>query len=214
MRAQLRLIDLTDKAFGRLHVICREENRGRQTMWRCRCDCGNEVTVAAAHLRNGHTKSCGCLLSEFASNTFSTHRQTNTALYRMWYNMKTRCSYKKSDRYSSYGGRGIYVCDEWKASFEAFMQWALEHGYKNGLSIERKDVNKGYYPENCEFIPIKLQHYNKRTNHYLEYDGKRLTVSEWSDITKIPYQTLLRRINKLGWPAEKALTTPVREKRC
>lgn len=209
-RYNLRLIDLTGKKYGRLTVLDRAPNRNKCTMWRCECECGNTVVVSGSHLKNGHTKSCGCLLAEIVSNMFSTHRDTKSALYRMWHNMRVRCNYERSDRYSTYGARGIKVCDEWNSSYEIFRRWALEHGYKEGLSIERKNVNDGYAPDNCEFIPVDLQCYNKTNSHYLEYDGRRMTVSEWSKISGISYQTLRARVSRYGWTVEKALTTPVR----
>lgn len=207
----MKLIDLTGHRFGRLVVIDQAPNRGNRVMWNCICDCGNRAIVNGGKLRSGHTRSCGCLLKDTVSDLFSTHRETNTPLYRMWYNMKVRCNYPKSDHYRFYGARGITVCPEWEDSYEAFRDWAVESGYVDGLTIERKDNDKGYNPDNCRFIPMRNQFYNTRRNHFVEYNGETKTVSEWSEITGIPYQTLLARLIRYGWTTKDALTTPVRK---
>lgn len=207
----IQLIDLSGLRYGRLRVINQAQNRGKKVMWNCICDCGNQTVVSSTHLRQGHTQSCGCLVSENASILFSTHGETDTALYRMWYNMKTRCNYEKSDHYRFYGARGIKVCEDWERSYELFRDWAISSGYVEGLTIERKDNDKGYNPDNCRFIPMRTQYYNTRRNHLMEYNGEVKTVAEWSEYAGIPYNTMLARVTRYGWTAEKAITTPVRQ---
>ena len=109
-----------------------------------------------------------------------------------------------------YGGRGINLYKEWE-QFEPFMEWALNNGYKEGLTIERKNVNKDYCPENCCWIPMKEQAKNKRTSKQIEFNGQIHILSDWSKITNIPYKTLMKRIYELNWSVEKALTTPPRK---
>ena len=84
-----------------------------------------------------------------------------TRLCRVWQNMKQRTSNPNNDSYKNYGGRGITICDEWN-SFISFKEWALSHGYKEDLTIERIDNNKGYSPGNCCFMPIQLNNLNRR----------------------------------------------------
>lgn len=201
--------DLTGTRYGKLLVVSMADNKGRFTQWNCLCDCGNATVVATAHLTNGHTKSCGCLRSETASINFSTHRKSNTRLYRMWRNIKTRCENSKCNHYHLYGGRGIHICDEWRNDFSAFEEWALNHGYQDNLSIDRIDVNGSYTPDNCRFVTMKEQENNKRANHYIYYNGERKTLAELSDEFGIPYDTLLARINSRNWPVERALSAPI-----
>jgi hypothetical protein len=132
-----------------------------------------------------------------------------TRLYKTWGNMKSRCYRKKDISYPNYGGRGIVVCDEWRDSFEAFRDWALSHGYRDDLTLDRIDLNGNYEPENCRWQTYKQQANNRRSNKYLECDGKRLTYSEWADLYGITERTISRRI-AAGWDAERAIKEPMK----
>lgn len=200
-----RLIDLTGQRFGRLVVVERVENSADgRARWLCRCDCGQSKTVLDEHLKKGRTKSCGCAKSESSSKRFKKHGGRNSKLYRIWSNMKDRCNNPDCKVYSDYGGRGIKVCKEWIDDFSAFQKWALANGYKEGLTIDRKDNDKGYSPDNCRWTDRKIQGNNKRNCRYITYKGQRKTVAEWSDITGIPHDTLLYRLNH-GWETERIL---------
>ena len=200
-----RLIDLTGQRFGRLVVVERVENSADgRARWLCRCDCGQSKTVLGEHLKKGRTKSCGCAKSESSSKRFKKHGGRNSKLYRIWSNMKDRCNNPDCKVYSDYGGRGIKVCKEWIDDFSAFQKWALANGYKEGLTIDRKDNDKGYSPDNCRWTDRKIQGNNKRNCRYITYKGQRKTVAEWSDITGIPHDTLLYRLNH-GWETESIL---------
>lgn len=200
-----KLIDLTGRRFGRLVVVERAENSADgRARWLCRCDCGQSKTVLGEHLKKGRTKSCGCAKSESSSKRFKKHGGRNSKLYRIWSNMKDRCNNPDCKVYSDYGGRGIKVCKEWTDDFSAFQKWALANGYKEGLTIDRKDNDKGYSPDNCRWTDRKIQGNNKRNCRYITYKGQRKTVAEWSDITGIPHDTLLYRLNH-GWETERIL---------
>lgn len=103
------------------------------------------------------------------------------------------------------------MCDEWRENFESFRDWSLSHGYRDDLSIDRIDNNQGYNPENCRWCSVKEQSNNNRCNTIVEFNGESHTISEWSDITGIPYQTLYKRINNFGWSIEDCLTREVRK---
>lgn len=200
-----KLIDLTGQRFGRLVVIERADNSADgRARWLCRCDCGQSKTVLGEHLKKGRTKSCGCAKSESSSKRFKKHGGRNSKLYRIWSNMKDRCNNPDCKVYSDYGGRGIKVCKEWIDDFSAFQKWALANGYKEGLTIDRKDNDKGYSPDNCRWTDRKIQGNNKRNCRYITYKGQRKTVAEWSEITGIPHETLLYRLNH-GWETERIL---------
>lgn len=109
--------------------------------------------------------------------------------------MKDRCFNPKCLRYKDYGGRGIFMCEEWKNSFESFMKWSMANGFEEKLTIDRIDVNKGYSPENCRWIPLSEQNDNKRTSRYITYQGKTLTIKEWAARTGIPYSRIKYRLN-------------------
>lgn len=99
--------------------------------------------------------------------------------------MKARCFNKKNKEYNNYGGRGITICDEWKNDFLSFFNWSMSNGHKDGLSIDRIDVNGNYCPENCRWITPFKQGENKRNHHYIEYNGEKHYLAEWERILKI-----------------------------
>ena len=174
-------IDLTGETINRL-VVIREYGRtkGGKVTWLCRClgkngdDCGNEVVVATCDLRNGHTKSCGCLSRE----RNMTHGCTHEPWYHTYMGMMQRCGHweggKESDL-SLYRDRGITVCEEWWNSPKAFGDWLLAHGWHKGLQIDRIDNNKGYSPENCRVVTCKENNNNKRNTVRLN-DGTSLAM--------------------------------------
>lgn len=144
----------------------------------CQCDCGNIAVVSYDHLRNGHTRSCGCLHKEELQKRLSKHNQSRTRLFNIWMGMKYRCNNKNYKRYSDYGGRGIKVCTEWDKEFLLFKEWADANGYKENLTIDRIDVNGDYKPSNCRWITNAEQQRNKRNNSYFFVKGEKLNICE------------------------------------
>lgn len=106
-------------------------------------------------------------------------------LYKKWQRIRSRCYCEGDKSYDRYGGRGITMCDEWKNNFKAFYDWAMNNGYKDELSIERLDVNQGYYPENCAWITMTEQARNKRNTHWVEYKGEKKCLAEVAEIEGI-----------------------------
>lgn len=195
--------NLVGQQFGHLIVIERaDKKKNGMAFWICRCDCGNTTKpIRTADLKNGKTKSCGCLQSR------TTHGMSYSRIYQIWADMKHRCSNAHNKNYKHYGGRGITVCEEWQNSFEAFYEWAMSHGYADNLTIDRIDGNSSYCPENCRWSTFKVQENNTRRNHYITYNGKTQTMKQWADEIGINYITLSSRINTHHWSVEKALTT-------
>ena len=203
-----RRIDLTGQRFGKLLVesIAPKRKSGNQyvTMWNCVCDCGNKTVVRSGDLRNGKTITCG---NKRIHSHRATHGMRGTRIYNIWVCMKTRCNNISDDRY---GGRGISVCEEWKDDFQSFYDWSILNGYEDNLTIERKDVNGNYCPENCCWIPLAEQGLNKRNNVFIEINGEIKTLSEWSKEYNIPKETLRYRVKK-GMSENKLLKRRVKD---
>lgn len=110
--------------------------------------------------------------------------------------MKSRCNKNtpNNPKYKSYAGRGIDICNEWRNDFMAFYNWAINNGFKEGLSIDRIDVNGNYCPENCRWADSKIQANNTTRNHYVTYNGETLTISEWADKFNVSYELLEHRL--------------------
>lgn len=201
--------DLSGIRFGRLTVVSKSENIGNAVAWNCVCDCGNTVVVRAYSLKNGDTKSCGCLHKEVISEKLKIHGRDR--LYRIWKNMINRCSYEKYHEYHLYGGRGISVCKEWTESHISFRNWAMANGYRDGLTLDRIDVNGNYEPSNCRWVTMKVQSNNRRNNVLITYCGKTLTATEWSRETGIKVETLIWR-KKKGWSDKDCIEKPVQKR--
>lgn len=130
-------------------------------------------------------------------------------LHNIWRGIIKRCNCPTSSSFSGYGGRGILVCSEWVTDYTAFRSWALESGYKDGLTIGRVDNNGPYSPSNCRWEGRKDQARNRRSSHLETHNGEAKTLAEWAEIYSIPYGTLIVRVNVYGWPITKALTEPI-----
>lgn len=115
-------IDLTGRVFGRFTVVREDGNKGKATRWLCRCECGTVKPVPTTGLMRGTSKSCGCLHKEIVGNLFRKHGKAGNKTYKVWWNMLHRCYQKNNQFYAIYGGRGISVCDEWRTSYERFLQ--------------------------------------------------------------------------------------------
>ena len=201
--------DLTGKKFGKLTVIKKADDyispKGMHApRWLCQCDCGKIKEIAQSSLNSGHAKSCGC--SQYQGKT--KHGLYGTRLYHIWSNMKERCNSKNNKRYNAYGGRGITYCEQWN-DFSEFSKWALENGYKDNLTIERKDVNGNYCPENCCWIPLSEQAKNRRPSLRLkDKNGVERLMIEVAEELGISAKTVRAR-HSAGWDLNLAVYTPL-----
>ena len=147
--------DLIGKKFGRLFITERLKNTNDgRTRWKCECECGNVVSVTGRDLRIGHTKSCGCYKRDQSSKANKKHGLANTRLYFVWTNMINRCYDTRDRDYHNYGMRGIVVCDEWKGDPTNFIKWCSAQDIPKGYTLDRKNNNENYCPENCRFVSL------------------------------------------------------------
>jgi hypothetical protein len=121
-----------------------------------------------------------------------------TRLYRIYVNMKGRCNKQYNSRYNIYGARGVRVCGEWQNNFETFKKWAVENGYSDNLTLDRKDNNGDYAPNNCRWVDRIIQANNTRVNRLITIDGETHTIAEWSRITGLSRDVIKYRLLS-GW---------------
>lgn len=127
-------------------------------------------------------------------------------IYKTWINMKSRCGNPNASKYNLYGGKGIKVCEEWENNVQAFYDWSMSNGWEIGLTIDRKNGNMDYSPDNCQWVTYRAQNNNTSQNHLIEYNGKCMNIAQWANYLGISYKMLSERIRR-GWSTERALTT-------
>ena len=206
------VVDLTGKSFGRLTVVSRAANSPHgKARWVCRCECGTDVTVVGATLTRGATSSCGCSRREKMASRQRTHGLSKSSpIYGIWKGMRKRCSDPSDRFYHRYGGRGIGVCDRW-LDFANFHHDMIGT-YRPGLTIERRDVDSGYSPENCCWVTLAEQFKNTSQTHWVEFDSERMCLADAARKCGLSPKVVRSRLAR-GWSIERALRTPLMRRR-
>lgn len=202
----MRKLELTGLRFGRWVVQNLTTSRNGARAWCCVCDCGNVGVVIGWQLKNGNSKSCGCWSRDQSVLRETTHGMTKHPLFNVWKGIKSRCYNKNNASYRDYGLRGIAVCEEWINSFETFHK-DMHEGYKEGLTIERKNVNKGYSKDNCCWITKLEQSKNRRNTIYVTTEMGILSVTEAAKIAGVSWFCMRNRHYR-NCPIEKMLLPP------
>lgn len=186
--------NLRGEKFGRLTVIQKSHvDLSNSWNWICLCDCGKIVTVRGSSLTAGVVKSCGCYKKDIVHEMNRKHLKCYERIYKIYYGMRSRCYNKNNKFYKYYGERNIVICDLWLNSFDEFLSWSLDNGYKNNLSIDRINANENYCPENCRWANSKEQANNTRANVNLTYNGETHNLAQWSKILGINASTIYTR---------------------
>lgn len=179
--------------FNRLLVVASAgKNKHGKLQWECVCDCGNKTITLGVYLRNGDTKSCGCLAATFIGEKRFKHgksRKNNTE-YEIWKGMNARCYNPNHIGFKNYGGRGIIVCDEWRTNFNKFLN---DMGFRPSKrhSLDRfPNINGNYEPANCRWATDEQQRRNKRNNRYYTFKGITLILEDWSKLFNVHQSTL------------------------
>ncbi len=146
------MISIKNKKFGKLFVLCRDGSKHGNSIWLCRCDCGNFISVRKYSLTSNKTKSCGCLQRK--------HNLSKHPLYSVWHHMISRCLNKQTSTYNYYGGRGIKICERWKKVGNFIVD--MYPSFEEGLSLDRINNDGNYEPSNCRWATKSEQCSNRR----------------------------------------------------
>jgi hypothetical protein len=200
-----RFKNLKGMKFGRLSVVEYAGRQGKQSRWKCSCDCGEIKTVQGNNLSAGHTKSCGCFNKEMTLKAHTKHGDSGSPEHSAWRMMIHRCQNPANNQYPNYGGRGINVCDRWQ-SYEEFLK-DMGRRPTPVHSIDRIDNSAGYSPVNCRWATKKEQSRNTRSNRLVTHNAVTRCLTEWAELSGLNVNTLRSRL-RLGWTFERAITTP------
>lgn len=212
------LRDLTGQTFGRLTVIRFDAFRyvgkqipgkrpNRKTYWLCRCHCGVEKSIEMCALVRGVTRSCGCYNRDRLKDPRPyrrIHGMCGSAEYHVWSTMIFRCTNPNAANFERYGGRGITICERWRK----FANFYADMGSRpTGYQLDRINNDGPYSPENCRWVTPEINGINKRDTVWLTWNGKTLSVPEWSKQTGLS-QSLIHKRRRRGWPVEQIFTLP------
>lgn len=207
-RGDKRKIKLEGQTFNYLFV----KNNLGYGKYLCVCTaCGTETEATSTQLKNRLKKSCGCLHRKLISDAKTKHGKSHTKLYRLYKGIIERC-YRPTDenKKRNYYDKNIRMCDEWKNNYLSFEEWALSNGYRENLTIDRINNNKGYSPDNCRWITREQQASNRRTNRMITIGNETHTMSDWCNINNVSYNAACKRIEAYGWDEIKAVSQPTR----
>lgn len=206
--------DLTGNIYDRLTVMEYSHSEDGHSYWKCLCSCDADKPIEerkvhikrGKYLQDGSTSSCGCKRSEHGRQALLENdkrpRRTNKPyrkeLKNIWKTLIHRCHNPNYPRYKFYGGKGVYVCNEWRNSFEVFYEWAMVHNYSKGMEINRLDQTRNYMPENCEWMPKGFSAGNTCNNIMVTIGNKTLSLAAWSrdEECEVEYNTIRARYHK------------------
>lgn len=190
-----KIVNLVGKKFGKLTAEKVAAVGLAGNRWICKCTCGETTVVYASNLQSGKVKSCGCSRVR--------HGMSGTKIHHVWRTMLDRCINPNANQYADYGGRGIFVCDEWKV-FTVFYEDMGAVPYK-GATLDRVDNNKPYCKSNCKWSSRYEQARNKRSNRIITVFGRTQTVTDWAVEFGMPPRTLFNRLFRAKMSPEDAL---------
>lgn len=201
-------LDMLGMKIGRLTVVEFAGIQNSLVMWKCKCECGNEIIRSGSVLKRHRVNSCGCLQKDSTVARCWKHGKTRDKTWKCWQNILFRCNNPKCKGFHNYGGRGITVCERWN-SFDNFLSDMGD--CPEGLTIERKDTNGNYCPENCIWADCITQQNNRRDNFIINFNGQEYTAAELGRKFNMNGCLISQRIRK-GWDINDAINTPVRHK--
>lgn len=197
-------LDITGDRYGRLVAICRVPKTGKATRWRFRCDCGAEVETAIDRVRSGVSRSCGCLRAEQTAARSRKHGHSinltrggsQSRTLKAWQHAKQRCFNPRDAKFPNYGGRGISMCERWRADFREFLADMGE--CPPGRTLDRINVHGNYEPGNCRWATSHEQARTRTDNVLVEHDGQVMVLKDFAALVGVNYKALHSRVRYRG----------------
>lgn len=216
MKSKIYIQNHINKIFGSLTIVEDAGVKNKNKIVVALCICGSSKEYRICNILSGNTRSCGCVSPKHGKHIMtkkykSKHGLSQHPLYNTWAGMLSRCNNPKSEKYASYGGRGVKVSMRWENDFQAFYDWAIKR-WKPGLQLDKDILASGqtgilYCPEFCCFVTNKQNAQNKSTSKIIEHNGVKKSMSEWADYVGISYDAIRYRLNT-GWQMDKIISTP------
>ena len=201
--------DISGQHFGRLLALNADGKIGAATAWMFKCSCGTIKRIRMTSVTSGIVRSCGCLHKERCASGLNSRRHGDarigkvSRLHNIWRGMLKRCAVGAKHHSGSYAERGIIVCANWQ-EYETFRDWAVANGYEESLTIDRKNNNAGYSPDNCNWVDKKTQARNRRTTRWITIDNETLALAEWLERKNISPTTFYKRV-RMGFSDAEAI---------
>lgn len=194
------MLDLTGERYGRLIVLHRVADIGGQIAWECQCDCGNRRTLRTRHLRHSDARECKPCASRTRAIKagYPMLAAAQRPTYIVWQAIKARCLNPRHEAFYRYGGRGIQVCDRWRASFETFLS-DMGPRPSQDHSIDRIDNNMGYEPGNCRWATKAEQDGNRRDCYRIRHNGEVLSLAQFCRIAGLKKANVYPKIARRRW---------------
>lgn len=206
------------KVFNGIEVLSVVDDKKHIVL--CKCKCGNLFECKSSMLtRENYIIGCN-KCPEFTGRKTTKYILKHKTVYNkppeaslrsIYYFMKQRCYNECSKDYRMYGGRGISICNEWLQDVNKFIEWSIENGYKQGLTIDRINTYGNYEPTNCRWTTVQEQNYNKRNNVFYEYKGALLTLGQIAKLENFNVNTLRTRV-RAGLDIYTAINKPIQKK--
>lgn len=196
--------DLTKLKVGMLTVASFAGTISGFALWNCICECGKSSVVRSLNLvRTSPTRSCGCIKKN--QKTRLRHGRTRTPEHTAWSAMIQRCTDANYHWWPHYGGRGIKICRRWMLFENFFADMGVRPTAHH--SLDRINNEGNYTARNCRWATIQQQAENRRTNRYLTFEGRRLTVTQWAREIGLSKSAMFLRVSK-GWSVQRTINTP------
>lgn len=201
--------DFTGQRVGGLTVISKSDTVKNRIYWKCVCSCerAGEVLVEASKLKRWLDTEAAVCCKKLRAKELKADADKST--YAIWSSMRGRCYNPNNPEYPRYGARGIVVCDRW----HYYENFVADMGLRPvGLSIERKNNDGNYEPNNCTWVTAKEQARNRRSNKFVTYRGETRILIEWCELLNLPFERMQDRLTRAGWTPEKAFETPIQKR--